>query len=66
VRLDVTYDLTEQESYALEEALQSGAKYNKKPGEHSSRFPQGNTSANALSASKRPTQKFYFELLPAK
>jgi hypothetical protein len=48
----VTYGLTEQEAFALEEALIPEAKYNKKDGEHSPRFPEGNTSANALSASK--------------
>jgi len=49
----VTYGLTEQESLALEEVLIPGAKYNKKLGEHSSRFPQGGTSANAVTASKK-------------
>jgi hypothetical protein len=61
----VTYDLTLPEAMALEEVLIPRAKYNRKPGEHSSQSPEGSTSANALSASKRGNrQLFGFELFP--
>ena len=66
VRVKVTYDLTEQEALALEEVMAPLAKYNKNPGDHSSRFPQGNTSANAQSASKKPKENIVLEFLPAK
>lgn len=65
VIVKVTYDLTEQEALALEEVMAPLAKYNKKPGDHSSQFPQGNTSANAQSASKKPMENFVLEFLPA-
>jgi hypothetical protein len=48
----VTSQLMEQEAFALEESLIPEAKYNKKPGEHSQRFPQGGTSSNAAAARK--------------
>jgi len=50
--LVVTYGLTLQEAMALEEVQIPVAKYNKKPGDHSSMCPEGSTSDNALSASK--------------
>ncbi len=48
----VTSKLVEQEALALEEALIPTAKYNVKLGEHSTRFPQGGTSASAATATK--------------
>jgi hypothetical protein len=48
----VTSNLAEQEAFALEEALIPEAKYNVRLGEHSARFPQGGTSASAVSAMK--------------
>jgi hypothetical protein len=50
--VSVTSELSEQDAFALEEALIPEAKYNKKLGEHSSRFPQGGTSAGAAVAGK--------------
>jgi hypothetical protein len=54
--VNVTSGLGEQEAFALEEVMIPKAKYNKKPGEYSSRFPQGNVSANAAAASKHGVQ----------
>jgi hypothetical protein len=62
----VTYGLNRQEAWALEETEIPNAKYNIKPGEHSSQYQQGSTSENALAASKHGSREtFWFELLPA-
>jgi hypothetical protein len=55
----VTSELHEQEAFALEEDRidqKPKPKYNKKPGEYSSRFPQGDRAANAQAASRHGTK----------
>jgi hypothetical protein len=58
--VNVISELGEQEAFALEEVMIPKARYNKKPGEYSSRFPQGNVSANARAASKHGVQHRFF------
>jgi hypothetical protein len=48
----VISELGEQEAFGLEEVEIPEAKYNRKPGEYSVRFPQGDASANAATARK--------------
>jgi hypothetical protein len=63
----VTYGLTLQEAMALEEIQIPSAKYNRKPGDHSSASPEGSTSENALSASKHGFRETYrIVILPPK
>jgi len=63
----VISELGEQEAFALEEDLidqKPRPKYNKKPGEYSSRFPQGDRAANAKAASKHgATDRFTIEVM---
>jgi hypothetical protein len=55
--------LTEQEAFALEEALIPIAKYNKQRGTHSSQFQEASTSENARSAQKRRPSRFKIKVL---
>jgi RHS repeat-associated protein len=62
----VTSGLNEQEAFALEQILIPQAEFNKKEGEHSSKFPEASTSANAASASKQTTSTFRIDVAPVR
>jgi len=60
----VTYHLTDQEMWALEEVLIPTARYNIKQGDFTRMSPQGSLSENARSAVKGSTVLFGFEAYP--
>jgi RHS repeat-associated protein len=62
----VTFGLSEQEAFALEQILIPLTESNKKEGEHSSRFPEASTSANAASASKQTMSTFRIDVAPVR
>ena len=64
-RVRITYDLTEQEMWALEEVLIPTSRANLKPGEYTARFG-GDVSANAASAIKRSHAEFAIEAMPVR
>ncbi len=65
--ISVTSDLSEMEAFALEQSLISQTKATNKnisPGEFTTRFPQGDLSANAQAASRCPTFGFDTDIVP--
>jgi hypothetical protein len=66
-QISVTSQLTEMEAFAAEEDLISKHKvtsYNREPGEFTTRFPEGNLSANAQNAATKPTFNFQTDIVP--
>jgi hypothetical protein len=66
-QISVTSGLNEMEAFALEEQLiaeHKATSHNIDPGEFTKRFPQGNLSANAQSAARKPTFNFKTDIVP--
>ena len=60
----VSFRLSEQEMWALEDVLIPTARNNIRPGDYYNYFRGGNSSVNAASALKQPQARFLFEAIP--